>query len=130
MYFLVLLFLLCVKAFRYTGISFPKPVLQTRSVFSRGLAKNKSINPEMKETISKDKALHLLDCLTSPRDPSDPQYDIDKDTTRANLLQNHDYSQLKVELYRRELDLSGDKMEMLTRFLLHIIDPSIKFNDM
>ena len=75
-------------------------------------------------------ALSILDCLTSPRDETDPQYDVEKDVRRDEILANNDYNTLKVELRTRGLRTSGDKLEMITRLLLHIIDPSIKFNEM
>lgn len=74
-------------------------------------------------------ALELLDCLTCPKDPSDPQYDIEKDYRRDNLLATNDYNQLKVELRSRGLRTSGDKPEMIMRLLLSIIDPSVNFNE-
>lgn len=60
----------------------------------------------------------------------DPQYDVDKDIRRDELLLSNDYNELKGELRARGLRSSGDKLEMITRLLLHIVDPSIKFDQM
>eukprot|EP01041_Mallomonas_annulata_P003589 gene3589-7133_t len=81
------------------------------------------------ESIRMD-ALSLLDCLTSTKDEDDPTYDVMKDIRRDNLLQSNDYQDLKLELRARGLRTSGDKLEMITRLLLHIIDPSINYNEM
>ena len=78
----------------------------------------------------KKQALELLDCLTSPRDLDDPQYDVSKDMRRDEILRGNDYSALKVALRERGLRTSGDKMEMIVRLLLHIIDPSINYSQM
>eukprot|EP00600_Ochromonadales_sp_CCMP1393_P005537 CAMPEP_0174965056 /NCGR_PEP_ID=MMETSP0004_2-20121128/6229_1 /TAXON_ID=420556 /ORGANISM="Ochromonas sp., Strain CCMP1393" /LENGTH=203 /DNA_ID=CAMNT_0016213861 /DNA_START=99 /DNA_END=706 /DNA_ORIENTATION=+ len=78
----------------------------------------------------KRQALTLLDCLTSPRDPDDIEYDVEKDIIRRdNLLLENDYYELKLELRTRGLRTSGDKLEMITRLLLHIVDPTIKFDE-
>jgi hypothetical protein len=55
---------------------------------------------------------------------------MDKDLRRDTLLRENDYQELKIELKRRGLRISGDKLEMITRLLLHIVDPSINFNEM
>lgn len=78
----------------------------------------------------KREALLLLDCLTSSKDPDDPEYDVEKDMRRDELLLANDYNDLKNDLRFRGLRTSGDKLEMITRLLLHIIDPSIKFDEM
>ena len=78
----------------------------------------------------KREALMLLDCLTSCKDPDDPEYDVEKDVRRDELLLANDYNDLKNDLRSRGLRTSGDKLEMITRLLLHIIDPSIKFDEM
>lgn len=75
-------------------------------------------------------ALELLDCITSPKDEDDPGYDIVKDMRRDEVLLMNDHSALKVELRARGLRQSGDKMEMIARLLLHIIDPSINYSQM
>lgn len=75
-------------------------------------------------------ALDLLDCLTSPKDTSDPQYSFDKDTRREALMAANDYSALKSALRRKGLRTSGDKLEMITRLLLHEIDPSIRYDEL
>jgi hypothetical protein len=49
---------------------------------------------------------------------------------RDKILADNDYMDLKVELRSRGLKTTGDKLEMITRLLLHIIDPTIKYNDM
>ena len=56
----------------------------------------------------KKQALELLDCLTSPRDLEDPQYDVSKDMRRDEVLRSNDYSALKVALRERGLRTSGD----------------------
>jgi len=78
----------------------------------------------------KREALILLDCLTSSKDPDDSEYDVEKDMRRDELLLANDYNDLKNDLRCRGLRTSGDKLEMITRLLLHIIDPSIKFDEM
>lgn len=78
----------------------------------------------------KKEALHILDCLTSPKDEDDPQYDVAKDIRRDNLLLANDYADLKIALRRKGLRTSGDKLEMITRLLLDVIDPSIKYEEM
>jgi hypothetical protein len=84
---------------------------------------------EEPEVDVKREALLLLDCLTSPRDPEDMQYDVEKDIRRDNLLLANDYNALKTELRSRDLRTSGDKLEMITRLLLHIVDPTINFDE-
>jgi hypothetical protein len=78
---------------------------------------------------SRKMALEFLDCLTSPKDSNDPEYDYEKDARRSQLLSSTDYSELKVELRARGLDTSGDKMEMMLRLLVHIIDPTMNIED-
>jgi hypothetical protein len=73
----------------------------------------------------KKHALELLDCITSPFDPDDPKYDVEKDVRRDELLRTNDYQELKLELKERGLRTSGDKLEMIIRLLLHVVDPSI-----
>lgn len=38
----------------------------------------------------------LLDCLTSPKDDNDPDYSLEKDLRRDDLMLMNDYSTLKV----------------------------------
>ena len=78
----------------------------------------------------KREALEILDCLTCPKDESDPAYDVEKDYRRDELLINTDYTELKMELKRRGLRTSGDKLEMMIRVMLHVIDPSVRFAQM
>lgn len=78
----------------------------------------------------KQHALDLLDCITSPVDENDPQYDIEKDMRRDNLLRANDYTLLKSMLRDKGLRTSGDKLQMITRLLLHEIDPSIKYEEL
>ena len=75
-------------------------------------------------------ALELLDCITSPKNEDDPGYDIVKDMRRDQVLLSNDHSALKVELRARGLRQNGDKMEMIARLLLHIIDPTINYSQM
>jgi hypothetical protein len=84
-------------------------------------------DPELQ--LRKD-ALELLDCLTSPKDMDDPGYDVAKDMRRDEVLLNNDHSALKIELRSRGLRQNGDKMEMIARLLLHIIDPTINYSQM
>ena len=88
---------------------------------------NKVVDPEAQ---LKQEALDILDCLTCPKDESDPAYDVEKDVMRDELLQDTDYSELKTELRARGLRTKGDKLEMMIRMMLHVIDPSIDFNEM
>jgi hypothetical protein len=74
--------------------------------------------------------MELLDCLTSPVDDSDPQYSFEKDMRRDSLLAANDYTVLKAALRRKGLRTSGDKVEMITRLLLHDVDPSIQYDEM
>ena len=90
----------------------------------------KSSVDEDRDQELKKQALELLDCLTSPKDMEDPQFDINKDMRRDEIIQNNDYSSLKVALRERGLRTSGDQMEMIVRLLLHVIDPSINYNQM
>ena len=71
-----------------------------------------------------------MDVLTSPRDSQDPEYDIEKDYRRDEMLRHTDYSELKLELRSRGLRTSGDKVEMMVRILLHTIDPTIDFKEL
>ena len=84
-------------------------------------------DPELQ--LRKD-ALELLDCITSPKDIDDPGYDVVKDMRRDEVLLNNDHSALKIELRSRGLRQNGDKMEMIARLLLHIIDPTINYSQM
>lgn len=106
----------------------------TESYCRQGMALNSmEINfddtddPELQ--LRKD-ALELLDCITSPKDVDDPGYDVVKDMRRDEVLLNNDHSALKIELRARGLRQNGDKMEMIARLLLHIIDPTINYSQM
>ena len=59
---------------------------------------------------------------------TDPDYDVEKDVRRDNLLLTNDYHDLKLELKDRGLSTSGDKISMMTRLLLNIIDPALDYN--
>lgn len=98
-----------------------------RSRFSQLSSSLHDIEPDNAE---KKQALELLDCLTSPTNTEDPQYDVEKDIRRDNLLLSNDYHDLKLELKERGLRTGGDKLEMITRLLLHIIDPNLDYNKM
>lgn len=91
-----------------------------------GTAKDEPQSMDAKKKL----ALDLLDCLTSPKDPDESGYDVEKDIRRDNLLQSNTFESLKVELKRRGLNTAGDKIEMIVRMLLHTIDPSIDFTEM
>ncbi len=84
-------------------------------------------NVEDEET--KRWALGLLDAITSPTEEADPDYDAKKATEARKLLSSFGYTELKVECKLRGLRTSGDKLEMLTRILLFIIDPTMKLNE-
>jgi hypothetical protein len=96
------------------------------SIYSRALKSTADATSEAKKKV----ALDLLDCLTCPKDPEDVNYNAEKDARRSNLLTSNDYNELKVELRTRGIKTSGDKVEMITRLLLHVIDPTIKFDEM
>jgi len=108
------------------GLVHPQPC----STLLLRMADADSSDEEKPEEIDvKREALMLLDCMTSPKDPEDMQYDVEKDIRRDNLLLSNDYNGLKRELRSRDLRTSGDKLEMITRLLLHIVDPSINFDE-
>lgn len=73
-------------------------------------------------------AMQLLDVMTCSVDEDAPEYDVDKDVRRDEMLFQNDYESLKVELRQRGLRINGDKPEMIIRLLLNIIDPSVKYN--
>lgn len=73
--------------------------------------------------------LRLLDCITSPADPADPEYDFQKDNIRRDLLRNNDFSSLRDECVRRGLYPPPDKSEMLSLLLTYKLDPTIKVSD-
>lgn len=82
------------------------------------------------DTAEKKEAFDILDCITCPNDPNDPLYDVNKDVRRDKLIATNEYSALKYQLMDKGLDSSGDKLEMLTRLNLHIIDPSIQYQQL
>lgn len=90
---------------------------------------NDKTSPEQQQQ-QKRRALELLECLTSPNDPDDPNYDAEKDVRRDELLLANDYYELKLELKDRGLRSNGDKLEMIARLLLHTIDPNMNYNPM
>ena len=94
------------------------------------LNSNSNSNDISSEQQKKRRALELLDCLTSPSDPDDPNYDAEKDVRRDELLLANDYYELKLELKDRGLRSNGDKLEMIARLLLHTIDPNMNYNPM
>lgn len=77
----------------------------------------------------KREALDLIDCLTSPRDIDDPNFDYQKDARRGQMLLANTYEDLRLELMRRGLRPSGDKTEMILKILLQVIDPSIIYEE-
>jgi hypothetical protein len=77
---------------------------------------------------AREYALALLDCMTTPLDPEDSNYDLEKDYRREQLLLTNDYQDLKVQLRSLGLRTTGDKAEMITRLLMHVIDPTLKYN--
>ncbi len=83
---------------------------------------------ELEEYSRKKEALDILDCLTSSNDPEDPSYDVQKDIRRDELLLANGYENLKHQLRAYDLPTSGDKLEMITRLLVHIIEPTISYD--
>ena len=104
--------------------------LCTRTEFKLLISKSTSVHNISTAELSDEKnlALELLDSITSPTDSSDPLYDVEKDIRRDNLLLTNDYHDLKLEMKERGLPTGGDKLVMITRMLLHIIDPSLDYN--
>lgn len=78
----------------------------------------------------KQHAIDLLECLTSPKSINEAGYDPEKDRRRTNLLLTNSYESLKIALRRKGLSTHGDKLEMISRLLLSVIDPDIDFNEM
>lgn len=87
-------------------------------------------NQASMEDEDKKLAFEMLDYITCPVSRDDPDYDFQKDMKREELLASTTYSGLKIALHQRELDTSGDKLEMISRILLNIIDPSIKYQQL
>lgn len=73
-------------------------------------------------------AMQLLDVMTCSVDEDSPEYDVEKDVRRDEMLFQNDYESLKVKLRQQGLRTNGDKPEMIIRLLLNIIDPSVKYN--
>ena len=69
-----------------------KPLTSSLQMYISELGKNESVE----EINMKKEALELMDCLTCPRDETDPNYDVDKDIRRDELLLQNDYQALKV----------------------------------
>lgn len=103
--------------------------IEKKMKINSNFAKNNENDGENDLQLKKD-ALELLDCMTSPKDPDDPAYDVEKDLKRDEVLFSNDHSALKIELRRRGLRQNGDKLEMIARLLLHVIDPTINYNSM
>lgn len=73
--------------------------IYTRSTIRLLSSKSTSVNFSTAELSDEKKlALELLDCITSPTDSSDPQYNVEKDIRRDNLLLTNDYHDLKLEM--------------------------------
>lgn len=85
-----------------------------------------SYRPQSEEEM-RIKAHEVLDCLACPYNIEDPDYDHRKARRRDTILKSIDYADLKIELMKRGLSKTGEKVEMLTRLLLHVIDPSIDY---
>jgi len=95
---------------------------------NKGNADNSSnSNNNINDNVARKEALDILDCLTSTIDVEDAEFNENKYERRQNILNSVDYSDLKVELKTRGLKTGGDKLEMIIRLLLHIVDPQIKF---
>jgi hypothetical protein len=75
------------------------------------------------------RAKEMLDVLATPLDPDHPEYDESKIRKREKLLFANTYTDLKITLMKLGLRKSGDKIEMLTRMLLHIIAPTMNYED-
>lgn len=110
------------------GLSFSRPKVQhlkpLAAIDWTALTHASMDDPEQK------KAFETLDYITCPEDVNDPLYDVNKDVKRDELLAFHTYSGLKLVLREKGLDTSGDKLEMLTRLMLHTIDPSIEYHQL
>lgn len=78
------------------------------------------------DPLKKEEILKLIDCLTSPSDMNDDDYDYLKEERRRKLLRENDFSALRRECERRGLPKSFQKRDMLLALLLHKLDPSIK----
>ena len=117
------------KSFTLSAFRYPSTILRPTSKLCDSFSSNKQLSKEIENNDEKKLALDLLDCLTSSKDSSDPDYDVEKDIRRDNLLLTNDYHNLKLELKERGLPTSGDKIAMITRLLLHIIDPNIDYNE-
>lgn len=81
------------------------------------------------EAAMKAEAMALLNCLTSTKDTNSEEYDVEKDIKRDEMLMRTDYEALKIELKTRGLRTSGDKIEMIIRLLLQVIDPTIQYSE-
>ena len=97
------------------------------NIVPTGSEDNDSNNDD--DNVAKKEALEILDCLTSTIDVEDVEFDENNYERRLDILNSVDYSDLKVELKTRGLKTGGDKLEMVIRLLLHIVDPQIKFSE-
>lgn len=70
----------------------------------------------------------LLDYLSTPTDSAHPSHDFGKAVTRNLILKTVGYTELKVDLFNRGIDHSGDVDEMLIRAALYLVDPTIKYS--
>ena len=131
LFIISLIILKSVQVFSYFLRSLPLQVVTKSTSNNRFyIVKPKKSQTEVEDEDSNKKklALDLLDCLTSPTESSDPEYNVEKDVRRDNLLLSNDYHNLKLELKERGLSTGGDKIAMIIRLLLHIIDPALDYN--
>lgn len=89
------------------------------------IGENASYDDEM----NKKDIMKLLDCISSPSDSLDPEFDFHKDLLRRELLRYNDISSLREECLRRGIKPALDKRDLLTALLIHKLDPSIKIED-
>ena len=105
---------------------------QRSITFTRYVAEDNidASDPSRDVVTQRRNALELLDCITSSKNIDDAEYDFDKDMRRNEILTHTDYSELKVELRARGLKTGGDKVTMITRLLLHLIDPTVDLQEL
>lgn len=130
---LVVLFCPCVvswRLFRRSHVYVKQPIRNINPVQATSETPVPTNGIDNSPASLRNKAMELLDCLTSTRNEDDPEYNFEKDMRRNDLLLANDYMDLKLELRRKGLKASGDKLEMITRLLLHHIDPSIKYDEL
>jgi hypothetical protein len=71
----------------------------------------------------REEAKEILAILATPTQPEHPDYDPIRAQKREDLIFTTSYTHLKLTLMRYGLRKNGEKVEMMTRMLLYIIDP-------